>query len=111
MLLRRPERPTLHHLERRNQHDTLPPVRYRRCCGDCARDSASGQAPTQEFEALQARAEHGDAAAQYELGCMHDVGCLDEAVLNNSLDLEIDALGDAEAARWSLPPVINRWRR
>jgi len=42
---------------------------------------------------------------------MHDVGCLDEAVLNNSLDLEIDALGDAEAARWSLPPVINRWRR
>ena len=58
------------------------------------------QAQTPEFDALRTRAEQGDAEAQYEFGCMYDVGCLDETVLSNGLDLEIDALGDAEAARW-----------
>ena len=54
----------------------------------------------QEFDALLARAEQGDAEAQYEFGCMYDIGCVDETVLSKGLDLEIDALGDAEAARW-----------
>ena len=61
---------------------------------------ASVQAQTREFDALRARAEQGEAEAQYELGCLNDVGCLDESVLSKGLDLEIDALGDAEAARW-----------
>ena len=61
---------------------------------------ASVQAQTREFDALRARAEQGEAEAQYELGCLNDVGCLDESVLSKGLDLEIDALDDAEAARW-----------
>lgn len=60
----------------------------------------SGQAQTTEIDALQGLAEQGDANAQYEFGCMHDVGCLDETVLSNGQELEIDAMGDAEAARW-----------
>ena len=57
-------------------------------------------AQIQEIDALRLLAEQGNAAAQYEFGCMHDVGCLDETVLDNGLELEIEAMGDAEAARW-----------
>ena len=57
-------------------------------------------AQTPETDALRVLAEQGDAEAQYAFGCMHDVGCLDETVLSNGQDLEIDSMGDAEAARW-----------
>jgi len=62
--------------------------------------SVSISAQPETVAELRAKAEQGDAEAQYEFGCMNDIGCLDETVLNNGLDLEIDALGDAEAARW-----------
>ena len=58
--------------------------------------------PTQtpEIDALRESAEQGHAEAQYEFGCMHDVGCLDEIHLIDSQDVEVDTIGDTEAARW-----------
>ena len=62
--------------------------------------AASLWAQTPAVDALRALANQGDRDAQYVFGCMHDVGCLDEAVLSNGLELEIEAMGDTEAARW-----------
>ena len=58
------------------------------------------EAQIREIDALRLLAEQGNAEAQYVFGCMQDVGCLDETVLSNGLELEIEAMGDAEAARW-----------
>ncbi|SVA01577.1 uncharacterized protein METZ01_LOCUS54431 [marine metagenome] len=55
-------------------------------------------AQTPAIDALRVLADQGDPDAQYEFGCMHDVGCLDEAVLSNGL--EIDSMDDAEAGHW-----------
>ena len=60
--------------------------------------AASLWAQTPAVDALRALANQGDRDAQYVFGCMHDVGCLDEAVLDNGL--EIDSMDDAEAGHW-----------
>ena len=57
-------------------------------------------AQTPQIDALRESAQQGNAEAQYEFGCMHDVGCLDEINLIDSQDVEVDTIGDTEAARW-----------
>ncbi len=57
-------------------------------------------AQTPQIDALRESAQQGNAEAQYEFGSMHDVGCLDEIHLIDSQDVEVDTIGDTEAARW-----------
>ena len=55
-------------------------------------------AQTPEIDALRESAEQGNAEAQYEFGCMHDVGCLDEIHLIDSQDVEVCLLYTSDAA-------------